>query len=171
MAKAMIDDATLTSIADAIRAKTDGTAALKPSEMPAAIAGIQTGSDGLALPDTIVAGDTPVMISKGGKSITSTEQTDAGLTMTMPKTGTYRFLVCASVAGAAVTAHLLKNGEDAGYVTIGASPTDPASMDLECNAGDVITLTAAKGSGYFAYLSVFALIACVDWNNGFGGTQ
>lgn len=169
MAKAMIDDATLTSIADAIRGKTGGTAALKPSEMPAAITGIQTGSGGLTLPDVIAAGDTPVMMVKGGKSITSTDQTDAGLTMTMPKAGTYRFLVCASVAGAAVTAHLLKNGEDAGYVTIGASPTDPACMDLECNEGDAITVTAAKGSGYFAYLSVFALIACIDWDNGFGG--
>lgn len=44
MGKKIIDDGTLTNIADAIRGKTGGTAQITPVEMPGAIAGISTGA-------------------------------------------------------------------------------------------------------------------------------
>ncbi|MBE6152703.1 MAG: BspA family leucine-rich repeat surface protein [Firmicutes bacterium] len=46
MAKYSIEDTTLTNIANAIRNKTGDSATLKPSEMPTAIEGIETGSSG-----------------------------------------------------------------------------------------------------------------------------
>lgn len=177
MAKAMIDDATLTSIADAIRGKTGGATALKPSEMPEAIAGIQSGSGGLALPDTIVAGDTPVMGVFTPKSTNSTTITELGISMTMPRAGTYRFRApCGfnGMTGGSPIIHLYKNGTEAAQYTVPTNQTSEttATFDVECAAGDVIALwaTSAKQGYMTTMVIVGGLIACIDWNNGFGGT-
>ena len=44
MANVLIEESTMTGIADAIRAKTGGTDLMLPAAMPDEIAGIQTGS-------------------------------------------------------------------------------------------------------------------------------
>ena len=44
--KAVLNESTLTAIAEAIREKSSSTAALKPSEMPEAIKNIKGGGDG-----------------------------------------------------------------------------------------------------------------------------
>lgn len=156
----------LTAIANALRSKTGGTGQMTLDEIAAGIRGLSVGTGG-GLPDTIVAGDTPVMICTTGKSITSTTLADTGLTLTMPKAGTYRFLVATSVAGSAGEVNLFKNGTGIGSQTAPTTPTAPMSFDLECARGDVITVKGCRGSGYLAYFSALALIACIDWDNGF----
>lgn len=160
----------LTAIADVLRSKTGGTAQLTLEQIATGISGLDTsGSGGLTLPDVIAAGDTPIMANTTGKTVTNTSPAaDTGVSLTMPKAGTYRFWVCANASGSSGTVHLYKNGtDDLGYKSAGISPTAPISFDVECAAGDVISVWAFRGSGYVVGLSIFALIACIDWNNGF----
>lgn len=124
-------------------------------------------------PTTIVAGDTPIAASMSGKKISSTTVTDTGLSLTMNKAGTYRFRVSAAVASSYAmgnpTVYLYKNGSQAASKTVTSSTVSPVSFDLECAAGDVIAVHASgAGSGYMqTAVIVLALIACVEWNNGF----
>ena len=76
MAKCFIEDATLTAIGDAIRAKTGGTDLMLPSAMPAAIEGIISGG-----------GSGSYVWTKQGMSETVTEDTTGGTyTLTTPNT-------------------------------------------------------------------------------------
>ena len=76
MAKCFIEDTTLTSIGDAIRAKTGGTDLMIPSAMPAAIEGIISGG-----------GSGSYVWTKQGMSETVTEDTTGGTyTLTTPDT-------------------------------------------------------------------------------------
>lgn len=132
-----------------------------------------TAASGGNLPATITAGDTPIMASMSGKKISSTTVTNTGLSLTMSKAGTYRFRVSAAVVSSyssgSPTVYLYKNGSQAASQTVTSSTVSPVSFDLECAAGDVITVWAAgAGSSYMqTAVIVLALIACVEWNNGF----
>ncbi len=140
----------------------------------AVVAGTAKSAAGIALPDVIVAGDTPVMGVYTPKKMQSTTLTELGITLTMPKAGTYRFYIpCGfyGMTGGSPTVYLYKNGAKANEYAI---PTNDATkttpyFDVECAAGDVISVWAtSSSSGYITTsLVVGALIACIDWDNGF----
>ena len=170
----------LTAIADALRAKTGGTAQLTLDQIATGISGLDTSGSGggLALPDVIAAGDTPIMGVFTPKSTNNTTITELGISMTMPRAGTYRFRVpCGfnGMTGGSPIIHLYKNGTEAMQYTVPTNQTSEttATFDVECAAGDVIALwaTSAKSSYMTTTVIVSGLIACIDWNNGFGGTQ
>ena len=124
------------------------------------------------LPSTITAGDTPVIANWTGKNITATTATDTGIAITIKKAGTYRFKIPAiaksSFSSGSPTVSLYKNGTSANSTTITSSTVECISFDLECAVGDVISVYAqAVGSNYSSTtVTVFGLIACIDWANG-----
>lgn len=138
----------------------------------AKIIGTATSSSGGSLPSTIVAGDTPVMASFSGSKVTSTSTTATNLSLTISRTGTYRFYVSASMASSygtsSPTVYLYKNGASVGSKSITSTTYSPVSFDISCSAGDVIKVYAAgAGSSWSSVaVTVLSLIACIDWDNG-----
>ena len=141
------------------------------------VTGTYTGSSsgsssGSGLPNTIIAGDTPVIANWTGMNITSTTMTDTKISITIKKAGTYRFKIPAvaksSFSSGSPTVSLYKNGTSANSTTITSSTVECVSFDLECAVGDVISVYAkAVGSNYSSTtVTVFGLIACIDWANG-----
>lgn len=167
MSQYIIQEETLTNIADAIRAKTGSTATMTPSGMVALINGIETGG---GAPSTITAGDTPVMIVANIYNATSTSSQNTGLVITVPLAGTYRFkwvMAGGGGSGYSVKSQLYQNG-----VAVGSQQTTTSSivcsLDLECAAGDAITVYVT-GYDYWGvmYGTIGNLVACINWNNGF----
>lgn len=141
------------------------------------VTGTYTGSSsgsssGSGLPNTIIAGDTPVIANWAGMNITSTTITDTKISITIKRAGTYRFKIPAvaksSFSSGSPTVSLYKNGTSANSTTITSSTVECVSFDLECAVGDVISVYAkAVGSNYSSTtVTVFGLIACIDWANG-----
>lgn len=141
------------------------------------VTGTYTGSSsgsssGSGLPNTIIAGDTPVIANWAGMNITSTTMTDTKISITIKRAGTYRFKIPAvaksSFSSGSPTVSLYKNGDSANSTTITSSTVECVSFDLECAVGDVISVYAkAVGSNYSSTtVTVFGLIACIDWANG-----
>ena len=141
------------------------------------VTGTYTGSSsgsssGSGLPNTIIAGDTPVIANWTGMNITSTTMTDTKISITIKRAGTYRFKIPAvaksSFSSGSPTVSLYKNGTSANSTTITSSTVECVSFDLECAVGDVISVYAkAVGSNYSSTtVTVFGLIACIDWANG-----
>lgn len=141
------------------------------------VTGTYTGSSsgsssGSGLPNTIIAGDTPVIANWAGMNITSTTMTDTKISITIKRAGTYRFKIPAvaksSFSSGSPTVSLYKNGDSANSTTITSSTVECVSFDLECAVGDVISVYAkAVGSNYSSTtVTVFGLIACIDWVNG-----
>ncbi len=128
------------------------------------------GSGGL--PDTIVAGDTPILGSFVGKTVSGTTDTATGLQVTVPKTGTYRFYIAAvrsssySMGSSGTpTITLYKNGASASEATtVPTTNTSPISIDLECAANDVIEVYAKGAGSSYSAVSVAAicLVCCID---------
>lgn len=140
------------------------------------VTGTYTGSSsgsssGSGLPNTIIAGDTPVIANWTGMNITSTTMTDTKISITIKKAGTYRFKIPAvaksSFSSGSPTVSLYKNGTSANSTTITSSTVECVSFDLECAVEDVISVYAkAVGSNYSSTtVTVFGLIACIDWAN------
>lgn len=129
-------------------------------------------SSGSGIPSTITAGDTPVIANWSGKTITATTATDTEISITIKKAGTYRFKIPAisksSFSSGSPTVYLYKNGESAESTTITSSTVECVSFDVQCAAGDVISVYAqAVGSSYSATtVTVLGLIACINWTNG-----
>lgn len=141
------------------------------------VTGTYTGSNsgsssGSGLPNTIIAGDTPVIANWTGVNITSTTMTDTKISITIKRAGTYRFKIPAiaksSFSSGSPTVSLYKNGDSANSATITSSTVECISFDLECAVGDVISVYAkAVGSNYSSTtVTVFGLIACINWANG-----
>lgn len=133
------------------------------------IVNVPTGGDGL--PDVIVAGDTPILASWTGKTVSTNTITDTGLSITIPKDGTYRLYIPATKGSGMTysgnpTITVYKNGVATDYVVsvTSATPTAPYSVDVECAEGDVIGLyaTGYKASYSTTAVTVMALIACID---------
>lgn len=146
------------------------------------VMGTYTGSSsgssttGSGLPSTITAGDTPVMASWTTSKVTnSSNETDTGVSLTIKKTGTYRFKILASSSGSSYssssypTVYLYKNGSSVGNASINTSSAlSLPSFDVDCKSGDVIKVYA-KGSGSSwssAAALVYGLVACINWDNG-----
>lgn len=132
--------------------------------------GDDSGS-GDGLPDVIVAGDTPILASWTGKTVSTNTITDTGLSITIPKDGTYRLYIPAT-KGSGMTSSgnptitVYKNGVKTDNVVsvTSTAPTAPYSVDVECAEGDVIGLyaTGYKASYSTTSVTVMALIACID---------
>jgi hypothetical protein len=132
--------------------------------------GDSSGS-GDGLPDVIVAGDTPILGSWVGKTVSTTDTTDTGLSVTIPKNGTYRLYIPATKSSGmgssgSPTITVYKNGvaTDKVVSVTSTTPTTPYSIDVECTEGDVIGLyaTGYKASYSTTSVTVMALIACID---------
>ena len=129
-----------------------------------------SSSSGIELPDTIVAGDTPVLSSSTlMHTCTSTSNTATGISITIPKAGTYRFKFgCARTSTTGTfTAQLYKNGSAISNATATWSQYHGSySGDIQCNAGDKIEIySKSRGTSY--RLVTTQLVACIDWDNGF----
>lgn len=136
-----------------------------------ASANVNVPTGGGGIPSTIVAGDTPVIMNSGSYQNTKTSLTSSGLTITVPYAGTYRFkwTVSGGQSGSsyAVKSRLYKNNTAVGTQQ-SCNSTATYSEDLECAAGDVLTLYSA-GYDFWGeiYGGVGGFCACIDWDNGF----
>ncbi len=131
---------------------------------------VASGAGGL--PDTIAAGDTPILACFDGQSVSAKTPTKTTLTLTVPKAGTYRFRVAAAASGTGYgsgsgspTVDLYKNQASVATNTVGTSDAVSLSFDLACDAGDIIDVYATAAGSTYSTVSVkcLALIACIDW--------
>jgi hypothetical protein len=129
-----------------------------------------SGDSSGGLPNVIVAGDTPILASWTGKTVSTNTITDTGLSVTIPKNGTYRLYIPATKSGMGSSGNptitVYKNGvaTDKVVSVTSTTPTTPYSIDVECTEGDVIGLyaTGYKASYSTTSVTVMALICCID---------
>jgi len=122
------------------------------------------------VPSSIVAGDTPVLVSSTmAYTCTATNMTNTGISITIPRTGTYRFMFsCGRTSTSGTwTAQLYKNNSAVSGATATWSQYQGTyNGTVSCNAGDTITIYArSRGSTYRAIIG--QLVACIDWDTGF----
>ena len=124
-------------------------------------------SSGGGLPDTIIAGDTPIIASNVMvKTISDNNITATGIKIVVPKTGTYRFkFACGrtNITGD-YTTQLYKNGVAiSGAVSTWSSYEGYCIADVPCTSGDEIEIYAqSRGTNYRNIIG--QLVACIDWN-------
>ena len=129
-----------------------------------------SGGGGITIPSTITAGDTPVLFSSTmAHTCTSTSATATGISITVPRAGTYRFkFSCARTNTSGTwTAQLYKNGSAVSNATATWSSYQGSySGDIQCAANDKIEIYAkSRGTSY--RLITGQLIACINWDTGF----
>ena len=124
------------------------------------------------LPDVITAGDTPILMNPTTVEPASSSSLSAtGISITIPKSGTYRFKWEVS-AGYGTTRYtqLYKNGTAVGSQQT-ASSSEEAKVFLQeiaCAAGDTVEIYCRGGSSWGAVTGATGrLTACIDWDNGF----
>lgn len=136
-----------------------------------ASANVNVPTGGSTIPSTIVAGDTPVLYNPNSYQATRTSLTSSGLSLTVPKDGTYRFKWMIS-GGSGDTNYPVKTRLYKNNTAVGTQRTTGSTLscseDLTCVAGDVITIYLA-GYEFWGeiYGGVGGFCACIDWNNGF----
>ena len=127
----------------------------------------QGGSSGGGLPDTVIAGDTPIIASNVMvKTIADSNITATGIKIVVPKTGTYRFkFACGrtNITGD-YTTQLYKNGvEISGAVATWSNYEGYCIADVSCGSEDEIEIYArSRGANYRNIIG--QLVACIDWN-------
>lgn len=127
----------------------------------------QGGSSGGGLPDTVEAGDTPIIASNVTvKTIADSNITATGIKIVVPKTGTYRFkFACGrtNITGDWTT-QLYKNGSAiSGAVSTWSNYEGYCIADVSCDSGDEIEIYAqSRGENYRNIIG--QLVACIDWN-------
>lgn len=127
----------------------------------------QGGSSGGELPDTVEAGDTPIIASNVMvKTISDSNITATGIKIVVPKTGTYRFkFACGrtNITGDWTT-QLYKNGSAiSGAVSTWSNYEGYCIADVSCDSGDEIEIYAqSRGTNYRNIIG--QLVACIDWN-------
>lgn len=127
----------------------------------------QGGSSGGGLPDTIIAGDTPIIASNVMvKTIANSNITATGIKIVVPKTGTYRFKFACGRTNLTGdwTTQLYKNGVAiSGAVSTWSSYEGYCIADVSCDSGDEIEIYAqSRGTNYRNIIG--QLVACIDWN-------
>lgn len=127
-------------------------------------------SGGVTVPSTITAGDTPVLVSSTmAYTCTATSMTKTGISVTVPRAGTYRFkFSCGRTNTSGTwTAQLYKNDSAVSGATATWSQYQGTyNGTITCNANDTIEIYArSRGSSY--RLIVGHLTACIDWDTGF----
>ena len=119
------------------------------------------------LPDTIIAGDTPIIASNAVvKTISDIDSVATGVKIVVPKTGTYRFkFACGrtNITGDWTT-QLYKNGSAiSGAVSTWSNYEGYCIADVSCDSGDEIEIYAqSRGANYRNIID--QLVACIDWN-------
>lgn len=170
----LVEGSTLTAIADAIREKTETSDVMYPSEMAGKIRNI---SMGIELPKTITAGDTIIDAILLNEGVSYGESVEI-IGVTIKRTGTYKFRVCAE-GGRAGNLYLYKNGAKAkkfeprtsnGYTQYRGWH----SVDLSCNEGDrvslyAVTTSSTSSTAYTISISCFAI--AIDWKFDFFNTN
>lgn len=125
----------------------------------------QGGSSGGGLPDTIIAGDTPIIASNVMvKTIADSNITATGIKIVVPKTGTYRFkFACGrtNITGDWTT-QLYKNGSAiSGAVSTWSNYEGYCIADVSCDSEDEIEIYAqSRGTNYRNIIG--QLVACID---------
>lgn len=128
-----------------------------------------------AMPTTITAGDTPMTVNTNtytasrGSTVAAT-----GLTLRITKGGTYRFKFIANNPYSASSSfsykaqvRLYRNSTAVGSLqTLEGNSTTVISADVECAAGDTLTVYASSAH-LSSLVSVTCLMACINWDNGF----
>lgn len=127
----------------------------------------QGGSSGGGLPDTVIAGDTPIIASNViVKTINDSNMTATGIKIVVPKTGTYRFKFACGRTNLTGdwTTQLYKNGVAiSGAVSTWSSYEGYCIADVSCDSGDEIEIYAqSRGTNYRNIIG--QLVACIDWN-------
>ena len=128
------------------------------------------GSSSDGLPDVITAGDTPILANWNSATVSNKTATDTGISLTMPKDGTYRFYIPAAKSSSYTTGtsnptmQLYKNGTATGSAITVSSSGSAYTADIQCSANDVISVYAtAAGSSYTTTsVIVIALVACIN---------
>lgn len=122
------------------------------------------------LPEVIMPGDTPFLFNPGAANVKSTSSLQAtGLTLTIPKSGTYRIRwgMYGADTGYTTRSRLYCNGTAIGTEE-SSSVAKACSLDYSFSAGDEIELYFRGFSdGWYSYGGCGGLCACIDWNNGF----
>ena len=167
----LYEESCVQDIADAIRNKNGTANTYNIRNMAGAINNIQSGSSGgTGLPDTIIAGDTPIIVSNvmvktiGGSDITAT-----GIKIVVPKTGAYRFKFACGRTNLTGdwTTQLYKNGVAIiGAVSTWSSYEGYCIADVPCTSGDEIGIYAkSRSANYYRNINIISqLVACIDWN-------
>lgn len=133
---------------------------------------VDTSDEGGSFPpSTITAGDTPVMCNPTfAKSSSSSALANTGISLTIPKAGTYRFKwYLAGGSGYTVYSRLYKNGTAVGTQKSTTNEAMCPTEDLSCSAGDVIAIWTRGYSYGGTWGSSGMLVACIDGDNGFTG--
>lgn len=128
------------------------------------------GGGGITIPSAITGGDTPVLSSSTlAYTCTSTSMTKSGISVTIPRAGTYRFkFSCGRTSTSGTwTAQLYKNGSAISNATATWSQYQGTyDGTVSCAAGDVIEIyVRSRGSNYRLIAS--QLVACIEWDTGF----
>lgn len=160
----------IVAIADAVRNKTGETEELTLSGIVIGINNIGNSEGGITVPDTITAGNTPVLVSSTMvHTCTSTTATATGISVTVPRDGTYRFkFSCARTNTSGTwTAQLYKNGSAiSGATATWSSYQGSYNGTVQCKANDKIEIYAkSRGTSY--RLMTGQLVACIEWDTGF----
>ena len=164
----LYEESCVQDIADAIRNKNGTANTYTIRNMAVAINNIQSGSSGgTGFPDTIIAGDTPIIASNVMvKTIASSKITATGIKIVVPKTGTYRlkFTCGRTNTTGDYTTQLYKNGvEISGAVATWSNYEGYCIADVSCDSEDEIEIYAkSRGENYRNIIS--QLVACIDWN-------
>ena len=127
----------------------------------------QGSSSGGGLPDTVEAGDTPVVSSsKLVTTLATVDNTATGISVTVPKSGTYRFKFSCGRTNTTGdwTTQLYKNGVAVSGATVTwSSYQGSCTADISCNAGDTVEIYGrSRGTNYRNIIG--QLVACIDWN-------
>lgn len=164
----LYEESCVQDIADAIRNKNGTANTYTIRNMAVAINNIQSGSSGgTGFPDTIIAGDTPIIASNVMvKTIASSKITATGIKIVVPKTGTYRlkFTCGRTNTTGDYTTQLYKNGvEISGAVATWSNYEGYCIADVSCDSEDEIEIYAqSRGANYRNIIG--QLVACIDWN-------
>ena len=124
-------------------------------------------SSGGGLPDTIIAGDTPIIASNVMvKTIVDINMTATGIKIVVPKTGAYRFKFACGRTNLTGdwTTQLYKNGSAiSGAVLTWSNYEGYCIADISCDSGDEIEIyVKSRGANYRNIIG--QLVACIDWN-------
>lgn len=164
----LYEESCVQDIADAIRNKNGTANTYTIRNMAVAINNIQSGSSGgTGFPETIIAGDTPIIASNVMvKTIASSKITATGIKIVVPKTGTYRlkFTCGRTNTTGDYTTQLYKNGvEISGAVATWSNYEGYCIADVSCDSEDEIEIYAqSRGANYRNIIG--QLVACIDWN-------
>lgn len=125
----------------------------------------QGSSSGGGLPDTVEAGDTPVVSSsKLVTTLATVDNTATGISVTVPKSGTYRFKFSCGRTNTTGdwTTQLYKNGvavSDA--MVLWDAYQGSCTADISCNAGDSVEIYGfTRGTNYRSIIG--QLVGCIN---------